>query len=67
MGSVYGTDLEGMEKCWLEWFTKWNFFITNTGITNVNATAFQCHDEFSRQIRLVNPKYSLREWFVVPT
>ncbi|MFT5671037.1 MAG: hypothetical protein ACI9WH_001871, partial [Glaciecola sp.] len=32
--------------------------------TNVNSP--RDRHELSRQMKLVNPKYSLREWFVVP-
>ena len=31
-----------------------------------NATSPCSREERSRQMKLVNPKYSLREWFVVP-
>lgn len=45
------TDLnEEMERRWSEWLTKWRSLITET----------------SEQMKCVNPKYSLREWLLVP-
>jgi uncharacterized protein YdiU (UPF0061 family) len=66
MNSRYENNREEMDKRWSEWLTKWNSL---TGIDNNNDanTAASCtRDELSKQMKLVNPKYSLREWFVVP-
>ncbi len=61
----YNLDPELMNNRWSEWLTKWKAIIkTNTTDTDV-AQAFS-HDELSRKMKLVNPKYSLREWLVVP-
>ncbi len=54
-------DSEEMEQRWSEWFTKWKSLIVSTNITSPVP-----REELSRQMKLVNPKYSLREWFVVP-
>ncbi len=43
-------DSEEMNTRWSKWFAKWKSLI----------------DAASRQMKLVNPKYSLREWFLVP-
>lgn len=53
-----------MDKRWSEWLTKWKLYITNTN--KVNAEASRSLDDISRQMKLVNPKYSLREWLLVP-
>jgi uncharacterized protein YdiU (UPF0061 family) len=53
--SAYGADPEKMDKRWSEWLTKW------TSITQPSS-----REDLSRQMKLINPKYSLREWFVVP-
>jgi uncharacterized protein YdiU (UPF0061 family) len=53
--SAYGADPEKMDKRWSEWLTKW------TSITQPSSL-----EDLSRQMKLINPKYSLREWFVVP-
>jgi uncharacterized protein YdiU (UPF0061 family) len=68
MGSAYETDPEEMDNRWLEWFTKWKSLITTNSraSTHVNAAMPQSQEALSRQMKLVNPKYSLREWFVVP-
>lgn len=56
--SFYETDPDGMDKRWLEWLRKWKSLI--------NAAPLRSREEISTQMKLVNPKYSLREWFVVP-
>ena len=62
--STYETDPEGMDNRWSEWFTKWQSLIVST--TEANATQPRSPEDISRQMKLVNPKYSLREWFLVP-
>lgn len=54
-GSAYGADPEGMDKRWSEWLTNWK-----------SLTQPSSREELSPQMKLVNPKYSLREWLVVP-
>jgi uncharacterized protein YdiU (UPF0061 family) len=54
-------DSEEMEQRWSEWLTTWKSLIVSTNITSPVP-----REEISRQMKLVNPKYSLREWFVVP-
>jgi len=56
---TYTQDPERMNNRWSEWLTKWKAIIVETNSTNT-------HEELSRKMKLVNPKYSLREWFVVP-
>ena len=63
--SFYGSPTsEGMDKRWSEWLIKWKLLSDSS--TNVNTTAPHSCKELSKQMRLVNPKYSLREWFVMP-
>jgi uncharacterized protein YdiU (UPF0061 family) len=57
---------EGMDKRWSEWLTKWQSLIVSASTTDVNAAPPLSREELSRQMKLVNPKYSLREWFLVP-
>lgn len=57
----YNADPKIMEKRWSEWLTKWKSL---TGIDNVTCSHFR--KELSEKMKLVNPKYILREWFVVP-
>ena len=55
---------EGMDKRWSEWLIKWKLLSDRS--PNLNTTAPHSCKELSKQMRLVNPKYSLREWFVMP-
>jgi uncharacterized protein YdiU (UPF0061 family) len=63
-GSAYAADPEGMDKRWSAWLKKWQSLTGSTA--EASATAPYAREELSRQMKLVNPKYSLREWFVVP-
>ncbi len=53
-----------LDKCWSEWLTKWKLLIANT--SNANSAPSRSHEEITKQMKLVNPKYSLREWLLVP-
>ena len=66
MGMTYVTDPEEMDKRWSEWLTKWKALINSAGTTDENAASPRSHEAVSRQMKRVNPKYSWREWFVVP-
>jgi len=66
MHPTYEKDPEEIDKRWSEWLTKWKSLIAITSTTDVNAAQPHSREELCRQMRLVNPKYSLREWFVVP-
>ena len=48
--SFYSNLNEEMDKRWSAWLDKWKVLITST----------------SEQMKLVNPKYSLREWLLAP-
>jgi uncharacterized protein YdiU (UPF0061 family) len=60
------TDPEGIDKRWSEWLTKWRSLIVNPSTSDPNAISPRFSEEVSRQMKLVNPKYTMREWFVVP-
>jgi len=66
MHPTYETDPEGMDQRWSEWLTKWQSLIGSASTTDANAAPPRSREELSRQMKLINPKYSLREWFVVP-
>jgi uncharacterized protein YdiU (UPF0061 family) len=57
---------EGMDKRWSEWLAKWKFLTVSANTSDANASQPPSREELSRRMKLVNPKYSLREWFVVP-
>ena len=61
---TYETAPEEMDKRWSEWLKKWKLLIAST--SNVNAAPSCSLDEISKQMKLVNPKYSLREWLLAP-
>ena len=69
-GSMYTTDPVGMDQRWLEWLTKWKMLIdsnsNNISTAEGSIAAPRSRAEVSKQMKLVNPKYSLQEWFVVP-
>jgi len=64
--SFYKAAPEGMDQRWSEWLTKWKSLISSASTTDANAAPPRSREELSRQMKLVNPKYSLREWFLVP-
>jgi len=49
---------------WVEWFVKWKTLLNSD--CDANAIAPRTLEQVSSQMRLVNPKYILREWFVKP-
>ena len=46
---------ESIKKRWQEWLTKWKSLLNSSNISQI-----------STQMKLINPKYTLREWFLVP-
>jgi uncharacterized protein YdiU (UPF0061 family) len=64
--STYETDVDGIDKRWSEWLTKWHTLIDSASTIDANVAPSHSREELSRKMKLVNPKYSLREWFLVP-
>lgn len=60
---TYNLDPERINKRWSEWLTKWKALITKAYTTESQPFS---HEELSNKMKQVNPKYSLREWLVVP-
>ncbi|WP_242521742.1 YdiU family protein [Motiliproteus sp. SC1-56] len=53
-----------METDWSEWLVKWKSLVTDrNGANNGQGRSI---DDISRRMKSVNPKYSLREWLLVP-
>ncbi|PPD32965.1 MAG: hypothetical protein CTY19_09980 [Methylomonas sp.] len=50
----HDTTSKEIDKRWAAWLAKWKTLLSGSS------------EETSRQMKLVNPKYILREWFVVP-
>jgi uncharacterized protein YdiU (UPF0061 family) len=63
---------KGLGQRWSEWLTQWQTLLdigsASTTDANTDAKTGQprTREEISRQMKLVNPKYSLREWLLVP-
>jgi uncharacterized protein YdiU (UPF0061 family) len=61
---AHATDPDGMDQRWAAWLAQWRTLIYLK--TDADAAASRSREEISQQMKRVNPKYSLREWFVVP-
>ncbi|MDB2705566.1 protein adenylyltransferase SelO family protein [Pseudomonadota bacterium] len=64
--TMYEEAPEEMDNRWSAWLTKWQSIIGIDSTTDKNAPSSRSHEVISTQMKLVNPKYTLREWFVVP-
>jgi len=63
----HDSDAKEMDKRWEQWLANWKTLLNSASdVNDANARAPRSSEEISRQMRLVNPKYILREWFVVP-
>jgi uncharacterized protein YdiU (UPF0061 family) len=57
--SFYGNDFDDeILNRWSVWFEQWKQLI------NINSD--ESRHELSKQMKRINPKYTLREWFLVP-
>ncbi|MFC1560788.1 YdiU family protein, partial [Pseudomonadota bacterium] len=66
IGMTVATDTDEMDKRWSAWLGKWKALINGAGTNDANAVPLRSHEAISTQMKRVNPKYSWREWFVVP-
>ncbi|MFT4572103.1 MAG: hypothetical protein ACI8TX_002568 [Hyphomicrobiaceae bacterium] len=68
MHPTHQTGGDVMDERWSEWLAQWRSLTdsASASTTDANAAPPRSREELSRQMKLVNPKYSLREWFVVP-
>jgi uncharacterized protein YdiU (UPF0061 family) len=62
--SAHDKDPKEMDTRWAEWLAKWKTLLNSS--SDASATSPRSSEEISRQMKLVNPKYILREWFVMP-
>ncbi|WP_028869738.1 protein adenylyltransferase SelO [Psychromonas arctica] len=58
------SDTQQTDTRWVEWFVKWKTLLNSD--CDANAIAPRTLEQVSSQMRLVNPKYILREWLVKP-
>jgi uncharacterized protein YdiU (UPF0061 family) len=63
LGARYKADSEALDKRWLGWLEKWK---TLNRMGDTKAASFLTREALSKQMKLVNPKYTLREWFLAP-
>jgi uncharacterized protein YdiU (UPF0061 family) len=58
--SFYNESLldEKLHQKWTVWLEKWNSLI--------DVSTPEARKQLSQQMKLTNPKYTLREWFLVP-
>ncbi|WP_166259412.1 protein adenylyltransferase SelO [Marinobacter salicampi] len=59
-------DCQRLEKRWSAWLAKWQRLTGIDSLNDADPAASRSREELSRRMKLVNPKYSMREWFVVP-
>ena len=59
------SDPDGVDPRWPAWLAKWKSLVGSGSATDPNAVPSRSREELSTQMKLVNPKYSLREWFLV--
>lgn len=53
-----------MSQRWAEWLQKWKALLDLSNRKNDGSS--RSSEEISKQMKLVNPKYILSEWFLVP-
>ena len=63
--STCDADPEGMGQRWSAWLTQWKSLVGSASATDPNAAPLRSREERSEQMKRVNPKYCLREWFLV--
>jgi len=66
--SFYGDSVlnEILMNRWSVWLEKWRSLIHTTNPADINVTSSESREKLSKQMKHVNPKYTLREWFLVP-
>ncbi len=60
------TNDQAIQKRWEQWFIKWQALNCSSNNSGVNDSSAKSKEELSSQMKGVNPKYTLREWFLVP-
>ena len=68
-GALYRGDSDEMDKRWSAWLGKWKLLIDTAATSNTttsNTGASVNKEALAKRMKLVNPKYILREWFLAP-
>ena len=58
--------IKELDQKWSDWLSKWQSLIFVACTTGKNAEQPLSRDALSKEMKLVNPKYTLREWFLKP-
>ena len=56
-----------LQTRWEQWFVKWQALNCSSNSSDANDSLAKSKEELSLQMKGVNPKYTLREWFLVPS
>mgnify|MGYP006428509763 CR=1 FL=1 len=66
--SFYGQNSEDKELMaqWSEWHKEWLSLIQTGNPSDLNATSDESSENLSKIMKKANPKYTLREWHLVP-
>lgn len=59
-------DSEGMDASWSAWFAMWQSLVGSASTGDANVSEPRSREQISTQMKRVNPKYILREWFLAP-
>lgn len=51
---------------WEQWLNRWKQYINNTNSNDYNAKSKESKENLSLKMKQINPKYTLREWILVP-
>lgn len=57
---------ETLRESWGSWLERWRAKIQSTNSEERNATSAASTEALSGAMKRINPKYTLREWFLVP-
>jgi len=57
---------EIMQKSWAQWFEKWQALLNVSNTSDANMSSEEGRKQLSLEMKAINPKYTLREWFLVP-
>lgn len=57
---------EGMDARWSAWLAMWQSLVGSGSTGDANASEPRSREQISTQMKRVNPKYILREWFLAP-
>jgi len=51
---------------WSDWLHRWRELLKSNNTDDLNASSPDSCERLSKQMKQINPKYTLREWFLVP-